>query len=156
MTGQQLWRETDQLISLSEALDSLFLNTPYRRLAEETFHWLQEHIPYKCGVRLGERRITFLVGNYRPAALKIDGGRLGLYMVFVGSLPDSFELTYRFASVDVNEGRALIDSLPLPLLDVDLERFVSGCEKMAQNAARGGPCVCNVDGDWPENKPWPR
>jgi hypothetical protein len=156
MTGQRLWKETDQLISLSEALDSLFLNTPHRQLAEEIFHWLREHIPYKCGVRLGEERITFLVGNYRPAALTIDAEGLGLYMVFVGRLPDSFELTYRFASIDVNEGHALIDSLPLPLSDADLESFVLACEKMGQNAAQGGPWICNVDADWPEHKPWPR
>ena len=156
MIGQQLWRETDQLISLSEALHSLSLNTPYRPLAEETFHWLREHIPYRCGVRLGRKRVTFLVGNYRPAALKIDAGRLGLCMVFAGSLPGSFELTYRFASIDVNEGRALIDSLPLLLSDADVESFVLACEKMGENAAQGGPWICNVDANWPEDKPWPR
>ena len=111
MTGQKLWSEADQPMSLNEALDSLFLDTPYRQLAQEVFHWLQERIPYKSGVRLGKNRITFLIGNYRPAALKIDAGELVLYMVFAGSPPHSFELTYRFASIDVNEGRTLIDSL---------------------------------------------
>ncbi len=156
MTGQKLWSEADHPMSLNEALDSLFLNTPYRQLAQEVFHWLQERIPYRSGVRLGKNRITFLIGNYRPAALKIDAGKLGLYMVFAGSPPHSFELTYRFASIDVNEGRVLIDSLPLPLSDADVESFVLACEKMAQNAAQGGPWVCNVDGNWPEDKPWPR
>lgn len=156
MNGQPLWKEADQLVSLGEALDSLFADTPYRQLAEEAFDWLQKHIPYRSGVRLGEKRITFLVGNYRPAAIKREAGKLGLYMVFADTLPTPFTLNYKFRSIDVVEGRVITDTLPLPLPCADTERFVVACERMRDNAAQAGPWICNVAANWPENKPWPR
>lgn len=82
-----LWRQAENQIHVDAALDRLFARTPYRELAEEVFKWLTEQIPFRCGVRLGKERMSFLLGNYRPAAIKRSGGMVRVDMGFAERLP---------------------------------------------------------------------
>lgn len=152
-----LWREAEDQVTLSAALDCLFARTPYRGLAEEVFNWFKEQIPYRCGVRLGKERITFLVGNYRPAAIKRHRGMLRVDMGFVGQLPDSFALASDvWGSIDdVKEGYLIVNRMPLPLSSADIGNFVLACERMREAAPKTRMWDCNVAVDWADSKPFP-
>lgn len=68
---EYLWRQDENSISEEEALSHLFRNNPRSfYIARSLYDWLKEVLPFRCGVRLGKDRISFLIGNYRPAAIK--------------------------------------------------------------------------------------
>lgn len=90
---QDLWRESADPMSLEAALDRLFGSIPEQRAAAAgLFEWLRDTIPFRCGIRLGKNRLTFLVGNYRPAAIKREGNRLRVDMGFANEIPKAFSL----------------------------------------------------------------
>ena len=94
MLIRMLWRETSVLIAEEDALYSLFQDNEILFLARNVFEWLKEVLPYRCGVRLGDKRLSFLIGNYRPAALKKYHKELRLDMGFKGKLPDGWRSTF--------------------------------------------------------------
>ncbi|NPV52190.1 MAG: hypothetical protein HPY71_01550 [Firmicutes bacterium] len=151
-----LWREAQHQVTLSEALDFLFGSTQYRQLAVEAFLWLQKLIPYRCGVRWGKDRITFLVGNYRPAAIKRDAGKLRIDMGFAGEIPDAFKVASDvWKTIDAREGYVIVERMPLPLSNVDEHSFVVACERMREVAPKTRLWECNVAVEWPKDKPLP-
>lgn len=158
MAGVELWREAEHRISVSEALDLMFGGTAYRHLAEEVFFWLQEHIPYKCGVRLGKNRdrLTFLIGNYRLAAIKRDGGRLRLDMGFHAEVPAPFEVASDvWKTIDAREGYIIVTEMPLPLSRSGVDSFIQACRDMREVAPGTKTHECNVAVEWPDDKPLP-
>lgn len=60
----------------------------------KVFDWLKTLLPYRCGVRLGNNRLSFLIGNYRPAAIKRRDNDLRLEMGFADKLPKIFKLKF--------------------------------------------------------------
>lgn len=151
-----LWKQTEPQKALDVALDCVFARTPYRGLAEEVFNWLKEQIPYRCGVRFGKGRITFLVGNYRPAAIKRDKGGVRVDMGFAGRLPDAFKVASDvWKTIDAEEGYVVVQQMPLPLSSADVDRFVLACERMRKAAPKTRTHCCNVIVDWPDSKPFP-
>lgn len=153
-----LWKraEPQETVTVDKALDCVFARTRYRDLAEDVFSWLKERLPYRCGVRLGKGRISFLVGNYRPAAIKRDKAGVRVDMGFTGGLPGAFKVASDvWKSIDAEEGYVVVQQMPLPLSSADVDRFVLACRQMRIAALKTGARCCNVIVDWPESKPSP-
>lgn len=152
-----LWNEARSSIELRDALDSLFGASPWRGIADDVFCWLVGHIPYRCGVRLGKGRLTFLIGNYRPAALKKWNGRLRVDMMFADRLPQGFRVASdAWRSVPgTTEGYIVLNDLPLLLSEEDVVRFIKACNLAKEIAPKSRRWDCNVDVTWPDQTPWP-
>lgn len=108
-------------------------------------------------MRLGRDRISFLVGNYRLAAVKKRGGVLRLEMAFAEKLPDCFqETSFRWRSVDgVVEGFLTVENMPLPLDPAAVKSFITACERLRDAALKTKLWECNVSPNWPEDKSHP-
>lgn len=150
-----LWIQSSNSVQEEEALISKFGDSPINlHIATALYNWLKETLPFRCGVRLGKDRITFLVGNYRPAAIKKQGGKVRLDMVFANILPEGFKVASDvWRSVpNTIEGHALVEeNLPL-VTEEDKENFVKACEGMREVAPKSRKHVCNVLAVWPEGK----
>lgn len=152
---EDLWRVSEDSMSLETALDRLIGDVPSQRaVAAEMFEWLKGTIPFRCGVRLGKNRLTFLIGNYRPAAIKRVGNRLRVDMGFTEKLPEEFSLASSVWNTlpGTKEGFYRVDRLPLPLSRTDIENFVRACYLMKDMAPKTRRHTCNVEVEWPERQ----
>lgn len=130
------------MASEEDALTRLFSDDNTRVLAGSVYKWLKEIIPYPCGVRLGKDRLSFFIGNYRPAALKNYRGGLRLEMGFIGAVPDGWMVTGSWKTIpDSKEGRVLVDQWPLGLSNDEIKRFLNFCEIVRKKE-------CNVETIW--------
>jgi len=151
------WTEDAELESVENALDQVFGGLPCLLLAHDLFEWVKELLPYRCGVRRGKKRLSFLVGQYRPAAIKRQGKSLRLDMVFAHRLPPLFSLTdYQLRTVRVLEGAfSPVQQVPLPLSPDDIDRFRTACQMVREAANEASSWTCNVLVKWPYAKPMP-
>ncbi len=150
-----LWTQADILISEDEALMALFGDYPENlRVAASLYDWIKEALPFRCGVRLGKDRITFLVGNYRPAAIKKQGAKVRLDAVFSNILPEGFaKASEVWRTVDSTiEGFAVLDDKVPFLSEEDIQSFANACRRMQGVAATSRRHECNVLAVWPEGK----
>jgi hypothetical protein len=154
-----LWRETLDLIAEEDALYNLFQDNEILVLARSVYEWLKEILPYRCGVRLGDKRITFLIGNYRPAALKKYHKELRLDMGFKGRLPEGWKSTSSgnwkgswHTIDDSSEGWLIVKQWPLNLSHNDVERFIAFCEEIKMPAAKTKKWDCNISSVWQKDK----
>jgi len=150
-----LWTQSSNSIPEEEALIRRFGDSPINlHIVTSIYNWLKETLPFRCGVRLGKDRITFLVGNYRPAAIKKQGGKVRLDMVFANRLPEGFRVaSYVWRSVpNTIEGYTLVEEGIPPVTEEDKKNFVKACERMREVAPKSRRHVCNVLAAWPEEK----
>ena len=156
-----LWRQASNPVSLEEAVDSVFPDAMRRSTATQLLRELITILPYRCGVRMGEDRITFLIGGYRPAAILRRYQGVELCLVFVRGLPVGYwrthefdprrlENTYEGTIIVVTPGQ-VISSLSREALD----SFLCACERMRVAVPKTRRFDCNVEVDWPHDKPWP-
>jgi len=152
-----LWNNTSSRFSENNAMGTLFDDPILQQLGIEVLEWIKEYVPCRCGVRLGIDRVSFLLGNYRPAAIKNKNDVLRLEMAFLSKLPDSFEETsFKWKTIDnIFEGYTVVEKMPLQLNSEDIENFILACKKMIPVAPKSRFWDCNVDIEWPENKPYP-
>ncbi|RJX17622.1 MAG: hypothetical protein C4575_12720 [Desulforudis sp.] len=138
------------MLSEQEALKILFQDSELRVRANRVYDWLKVNLPYRCGVRLGKDRLSFLVGNYRPAAIKKRGNAVRLEMCFVGALPSAFASTgFRWLTLDdTYEGWVEVRS-SLPLTTEDVDSFRRACERIGEVAPKSRTWMCNVRAEWP-------
>ena len=135
-------RGADTMASEEDALTRLFSDDNTRVLAGSVYKWLKEIIPYPCGVRLGKDRLSFFIGNYRPAALKKYRGGLGLEMGFIGVVPAGWMVTGSWKTIPESyEGRILVEQWPLGLSSDEIKRFLAFCEMIRKKE-------CNVETIW--------
>ncbi len=152
---EPLWIQSSNSIQEEEALISKFGDSPINlHTATTLYKWLKETLPFRCGVRLGKDRITFLVGNYRPAAIKKQKGKVRLDMVFANKLPEGFKVASDvWRSVpNTIEGYTLVEEDLPPITEEDKENFVKACNGMLEVAPKSRRHECNVLASWPEGK----
>lgn len=135
------WRESPVQLSPEEAVALVFAERD-RPLAMSLLKMLKAAIPFPCGVRVGRGRITFLVGNYRLAALKRSRGGVRVELPFAGGVPDGFMPTgFAWRSVPVAEGFRIVraaDGLPLP------PEYAKACHLLREAAPGTRLWECNV------------
>lgn len=156
---ETLWLQADETILEEEALFNLFgAHARSLEVATNLYNWLKTLLPFRCGVRMGKDRISFLIGNYRPAAIKKHKGKVRLDMGFVNKLPEGFKKASEvWKSIpSAIEGYTVIESeenLTLLLNDADLIRnFTNACRQMLEVAPKSRRHLCNVLATWPEGK----
>lgn len=150
-----LWIQSSNSIPEEEALTIRFGNSPINlHITTALCNWLKETLPFRCGVRLGKDRITFLLGNYRPAAIKKQAGKVRLDMIFANSLPEGFSVASGvWRSVpNTIEGYTLVEEDLPPVTEEDKKNFVKACERMREVAPKSKRHECNVLASWPEGK----
>lgn len=149
---KSLWFQSLCSVQEEEALKSIFGDNYI--IATTLYNWLKEILPFRCGVRMGKDRITFLIGNYRPAALKYRRKGVRLDMVFTDRLPKGFKETgYVWESVpNTIEGYAIVQNVPLLLTKEDITNFVKTCNKALKVAPKSRKHECNILATWPSGK----
>ena len=136
-----LWLQSPNSIQEEEALKSTFGDSYINlHIATTLYKWLKEMLPFRCGVRMGKDRITFLMGNYRPAAIKCRKGGVRLDMVFAGRLPEGFKKASDVWQSVPNtiEGYTIVEDAPPPLTEEDVANFVKACNEMREVAPKAG------------------
>ncbi|MGB9804120.1 hypothetical protein [Desulfofundulus sp.] len=86
-----LWRESTVQYSLEEAIEQVF-DERYRALAVPAVRGLVRALPFSCGVRMGKKRVTMLLGNYRLAAFKSSKDGVRIELPFTGVFQRVFRL----------------------------------------------------------------
>ncbi len=143
-----LWRQAENSLPEEEALSQLFGDDLRSyKIARYLYDWLKRVLPFRCGVRLGKDRITFLVGNYRPAALKKENkGKVRLEMGFVNNLPENFKpTTFVWRSLsNVIEGYIIVADTSFSISEEAQKNFIKACEQMLEVASKSKKHLCNV------------
>ena len=150
-----LWLQSPNSIQEEEALKSTFGDSYINlHIATTLYKWLKEMLPFRCGVRMGKDRITFLMGNYRPAAIKCRKGGVRLDMVFAGRLPEGFKKASDVWQSVPNtiEGYTIVEDAPPLLTEEDVANFVKACNQMREVAPKSRRHECNVLATWPGRK----
>ncbi|UNC91282.1 hypothetical protein [Candidatus Contubernalis alkaliaceticus] len=150
-----LWVQSEDTISEDESIRIIFMDNPKNvNTAKILIKWLKIILPFRCGIRMGKERITFLAGNYRPAAIKRQKGSVRLDMVFANRLPEGFNVAsdvWRSVPNTV-EGYILADDDLTSLTEEDIGNFVKACEQMLEVAPKSRRHLCNVSAVWPDEK----
>lgn len=152
-----LWKQSTTCLTEEEALATVFGSNPaLLTVARGLYDWLKEILPFRCGVKMGKDRISFLIGNYRPAALKRRGKAVRLEMGFTRRLPEVFEPTgFVWRTVpDAVEGHIVVNTVNprVALSEEHLKNFVEACWRMREAASKSRLHECNVSTIWPEDK----
>lgn len=146
-------------MSSEEALQLLFDETPEGlAIARKLFDWIIQILPYRCGMKKGNNRISFLIGNYRPIAIKRSAnGKVRLDMGFMYKLPGYFYKTSEVWKTipDTEEGYTIVESFPLQLKPTEIANFLRLCEEIRKVAPKSRKHICNIRANWSEDKPFP-
>lgn len=153
------WQQSDKSVEAATAIERVFPD--HFDIAHDAFLRIKEMLPFPCGIRQSQAkkpdRISFLLGNYRLAALKTnkDGVLVMLAFANTETLPTGFSRRFSpsvWTTVAVHcvEGGTTLnaDHPSIELNDDALARFVTACREFKKIAANSRIWQCDIETSW--------
>jgi len=150
------WIQAPDSIDATTAIQQVF-PAAYWDVAHRAFLRIKNLLPFPCGIRQSHAskkdRISFLLGNYRLAALETNRDGVLVSLAFANALPAGFRPfsdPWVWKTASCVEGGIIInpDHPSVELNDEAVARFVTACQDFKKIAAKSRLHECDIQTSW--------